>query len=107
MVPFADDFGNFFDMVSRFVQLEVQLGDMLQIQVLTERTPEVSFGAVQTFDRFPLFLFTAHNADKHLGILEIVAQLDPGNGYEADTGIFQTMLNQFGDFLKEQFLNSL
>lgn len=107
MVPFADDFGDFFDMVGCFVQLEVQFGDMLQIQILAETTPEVSFGAVQPFDRVFLFLFTPHNADKHPGIFEIVAQFDPGDGYEADSWILQTMLNQFGDFLKEKFLHSL
>jgi hypothetical protein len=101
MVPFTDDFGDFFDMVGRFIQLEVQLGDALQIQVLTETTAEVSLGAVQPFDRFFLFIFTTHNADIHPGILEVVAQLNPGDGYEADTGILQTMLNQFGDFLKD------
>jgi hypothetical protein len=107
MVPVTDDFGDFFDMVGRCVQLEVQLGDALQVQVLTEATPEVSLGAVQPFDRFLFFLFIAHNTDMHPGILEVVAQLDPSDGYEADAGILQTMLNQFGDFLKDQFLDPL
>jgi hypothetical protein len=107
MVPVTDDFGNFFDMVGRCVQLEVQLGDAFQVQVLTEATPEVSLGAVQPFDGTLPFLFIAHNADIHSGILKVVAQLDPSDGYEADTGILQPMLNQFGDFLKDQFLDSL
>jgi hypothetical protein len=101
MVPVTDDFGDFFDMVGRCVQLEVQLGDTFQVQVLTEATPEVSLGAVQPFDGALFFIFTAHNADIHPGILKVVAQLDPSDGYEADTGILQSMLNQFGDFLMD------
>ena len=107
MVPVTDDFGDFFDMVGCFVQPEVQLGDTFQVQVLAEATPQVSLGAVQPFDGAFLFLITAHNADIHPGILEVVAQLDPGDGHEADTGILQTMLNQFGDLLMDQLLYSL
>ena len=102
-----DNFGDFLDMLRRFIQLEMQLGDEFQIQVFTEATPYVSFGAVEPLDRILFLLITAHNADIHSGILEVVAQLDPGNGHEADTGILQTMLNQFGDFLMDQFLDSL
>ena len=107
MIPITDDFRDFFDMVGRFVQLEVQFGGSLEVQVLTETSPEVPLGAVQPFDGAFSLLSTAHNTDIHPGILEVVAQLDPGDGHEADTGILQTMLNQFGDFLMDQFLHSL
>lgn len=107
MVPFADNLGDFFNVVGCFIQFEMQLGDMLQVQVFAESASQVAFGAVQSLNRFFLFFLTAHNTDIHPGILEVVAQLDSGDRDETDTGILQTVLNQFGDFLKEQFLNSL
>lgn len=107
MAPVTYDFGDFLDMIGRSVQPEVQLGDALQVQVLAEATPEVSLGTVQSFDGILLFLITAHNADIHPGILEVVAQLDPGNRDESDTRILQTMLNQLGDFRVDQFLYPL
>ena len=94
-------------MIGRFIQLEMQLRGVLQVKIFTEATPEVPLGAVQPFDGVLLLLVTSHNADMYPGILEIVTQLNPGHGHKADSRIIQTKLNQFGKFLKEQFLHSL
>ena len=73
-------------MIGCRIELEMQLGDTLQVKVLTEATPEVSLGTVQPFDRFLFFFFTAHNADMRPGILEIVAQLNPSDGLRSRYG---------------------
>ena len=107
MVPVADDFGYFFDMIGRSVQLKCSSGVRLRYRFLPRQLRRYPLALFSPSMELLSFLFTAHNADIHPGILEVVAQLDPGDGYEADTGILQTMLNQFGDFLMDQFLNSL
>ena len=94
-------------MVRGLVQPEMQFRDEFYIQIFAEATPDVAFGAVQAFDGVLSLLCAPQNTDMHFGILEVVAQLDPGDGREPDARVLQPVLNELRDFLEEQFLDSL
>src|SRR5690349_22089662 len=91
----------------RVVRAEEQLGGGAQVEVPAQPAPHEAPRALERLERGGPLRFRAQHRDVDLGVLEVRARVDLGDGDEAEARILELSLDEHRDLFLDQLVDPL